>query len=309
MEIHIAAFYLFKHLERPQVRLIEQQLLNWKDKIKGLVLLGREGINGTVSGEAEVIVEFKNEVMNLMGRPIAFKNSSTHHHPFRDFRVKIKREIVTLGRPDILPESGVGTASGHISPSQWHQAMQDPDALILDTRNRYEVDIGKFKSAIDPEIDAFREFPDRIKAMNLPKEKKILMYCTGGIRCEKAIHSMREQGFENVFQLEGGILEYLREFPDQGFEGECFVFDYRVAVDQKLNASEAYKLCPHCGQPAQEKLNCVKCGLETVVCGSCLAAAPHNATCSKNCAHHQAIQSASKRPHLQELLKRQIVPD
>lgn len=130
------------------------------------------------------------------------------------------------------------------------------------------------------------------------------MYCTGGIRCEKAILEMRQQGYENVYQLQGGILEYLKEFPDQEFKGECFVFDYRIAVDQQLNPTLRYRFCPHCGQPGEEVIHCAKCSREEIICGHCKDLGGHHLTCSKNCAHHFQIGSASSKPHAQEREKR-----
>jgi UPF0176 protein len=180
--------------------------------------------------------------------------------------------------------------------------MQNPEAVILDTRNDYEVEIGKFRGARDFALKEFSDFPRAVAESGIAKDAPVLMYCTGGIRCEKAILEMNAQGYKNVHQLDGGILNYLEKFPDQGFDGECFVFDYRVAVDQKLQPTQKYKLCPHCGQPADKPISCAKCGTEAVICRHCTGQSA--VTCSKNCAHHAAIGSTSKRAHKQELNKR-----
>jgi UPF0176 protein len=181
--------------------------------------------------------------------------------------------------------------------------MQDPEVVVLDTRNDYEVDIGKFKNARDFRTKEFQEFPESLKQSDIHPDQKVLIYCTGGIRCEKAILAMEEQGYKNVYQLDGGILNYLKEYPDGAFDGECFVFDYRVAVDSRLEPSQQYTLCPHCGQPAGGPvIQCEQCGRDEVICSSCTASG--EATCSKNCSHHRKIGSKSRKVHLDELRKR-----
>ena len=172
-------------------------------------------------------------------------------------------------------------------------------------RNRYEIEIGKFQSAIDFGIDEFSEFPEKLSQSGLDKNAPVLMYCTGGIRCEKALIHMREQGYTDVAQLDGGILNYLKEIPESDFTGECFVFDYRVAVDTQLEPTKQYRLCPHCGQPAKTPLSCVQCGRAEVICTACHTQGQR--TCSKNCAHHASIQSSSSKAHLPELRKRHRV--
>jgi UPF0176 protein len=267
------------------------------------VLIGREGINATVSGSAEAIANCKDCVCRWLGlEDLNFKDSIGTKHPFNVFKVKVKEEIVSLGRPELVPQAPVNR---HLSPRQWHQALQDPDVVVLDTRNDYEVEIGKFKSAIDFGLHEFNEFPEKLKNSGVTKDKQVLIYCTGGIRCEKAILAMNEQGYQNVSQLEGGILNYLKEYPEGEFEGECFVFDYRVAVDNHLQPTTRYRLCPHCGQPASETVTCSQCAREEILCVRCLREG--QTTCSKNCAHHAAIGSDSRKSHLQEFKKRHRV--
>lgn len=270
--------------------------------VRGLVLLGREGINFTISGSASGIEAFKAWLTTRMDlKNPTFKDSFAEKHPFHIFKVKIRKEIVTLGNPKLVP---TGAQDGHISPSEWREKMQN-GAYVLDTRNDYEYEIGKFKGAHQLDIKEFHDFPARLRQLELPKDQEVLIYCTGGIRCEKAILEMREQGFERVYQLDGGILNYLKEFPNDAFEGECFVFDYRVAVDQELKPTATYRLCTHCGQPSKTEITCALCENKGVVCGHCIDKGIN--TCSKNCAHHGRIGSASKRPHLQERLKRHRV--
>lgn len=302
MSVQVTSFYRFIPLDSEQVARIRSALESFAERtgLRGLCLLGNEGINSTLSGDLEVLNELKALVREHLKSPdLMFKDSVTSKHPFHNFRIKIKDEIVTLGRPDLAPKSPMNF---HLSPQEWHQAMQDPDTIVLDTRNDYEVDIGKFEGAVDFKLKEFREFPEALKNSGIAKDKKVLIYCTGGIRCEKAILEMHEQGYSKVYQLDGGILNYIEKFPEQKFEGECFVFDYRVAVDQALQPTSKYKLCPHCGQPANQPLECIKCGTEAVICIACATA--EQKACSKNCAHHVAIGSRSSKSHIQELTKR-----
>lgn len=302
-QIAISTFYRFLPLSDEQVGDIKSRLENLaaREQVRGLCLVGREGINSTVSGPLEGVERFKGEVCSALGTDsIVFKDSSAKKHPFLVFKVKVKDEIVSLGKPELVPSNPV---NNHLTPREWHQAMQDPETVILDTRNDYEVDIGKFRGAVDFRLREFNEFPDKLKNSGIGKNTRVLMYCTGGIRCEKAILEAQNQGFKNVAQLDGGILNYLKEFPAQSYEGDCFVFDYRVAVNQNLEPAGKYKLCPHCGQPALQKITCVKCSREETICSRCVCEG--QSTCSKNCAHHHAIGSGSNKPHLSELKKRQ----
>lgn len=291
--IEITSFYRFNPLTTPIQNNMVQELegLAKRRNLRGLVLIGPEGINSTCSGDREAIEELKDLVRTVGVEE--FKDSRAEKHPFNFFRVKVKDEIVTIGQPGLMPES---TRNFHMSPEEWHEAMNDPNTIVLDTRNDYEIDIGKFKNAIDFRIQEFTEFPEALSKSGLDKDKRMLMYCTGGIRCEKAILEANSQGFNNVFQLQGGILNYLEKFPEQKFEGECFVFDYRVAVDQKLNPTQKYDLCPHCGQPSNQPVTCVQCGSEAELCPRCISSGQD--TCSKNCAHHRRIGSRSSKPQI-----------
>jgi UPF0176 protein len=303
--IHVTTCYRFKALAQDCLPAIQKRLEDYAESTgtRGLVLLGREGLNLTVSGTEEGLSGFRMELQDILqDKNLFFKNSLTVNHPFHVFKVKIKPEIVTLGRPGLVPDK---TEFFHLSPQEWHQALGDPETVCIDTRNDYEVEIGKFKSALDFGIKEFRDFPEAMKNSGIPKEKKVLIYCTGGIRCEKAILELHNQGYHNVYQLDGGILNYLEKMPDQDFEGECFVFDYRVAVDQNLAPTARYKLCPHCGQPGELRIQCSQCGTETIICHHCEEKGV--LTCSKNCEHHHAIGSQSRKPHSQELKKRHHV--
>jgi UPF0176 protein len=302
MSVSVTSFYRFQALEDEKVKLLKSNLeqIAADSDLRGLCLLGREGINATLSGARAGLEQIKALVNGSFNEAaIEYKDSESARHPFHFFRIKVKDEIVTIGKPGFAPST---VKNYHLTPEQWHEAMKDPEVVVLDTRNDYEVDIGKFRSAVDFRTKEFREFPEAVRQSGIPRDKKILMYCTGGIRCEKAILEMHEQGYENVYQLDGGILNYLEKLPNKDFDGECFVFDYRVAVDQELQPTQKYKLCPHCGQPAHKPVVCVKCGTETVICDNCVDESLQ--TCSKNCAHHAKHGHKSSSRHEQELNKR-----
>ncbi len=305
--IYISSFYRFIQFSPESILALESDLTQSAKStgLLGLILLGSEGINGTVAGSAEAIRELKALLADFAGlADLAFKDSVGPKQPFQVFKIKVKDEIVTLNRTDLVPRS---PSYRHLSPAEWDKALKDPDVLVLDTRNDYEVDIGKFKGAQDFRTAEFHEFPEKLKEAGIPQTQKVLIYCTGGIRCEKAILAMEEQGFDNVYQLEGGILNYLQDYPNGDFEGECFVFDYRVAVDANLQPTRKYTLCPHCGQPANFKINCAQCQGQETICHNCSTVG--QVTCSKNCAHHHAIGSNSRKSHVQELSKRHRLPE
>jgi len=293
----VSTFYDFYSFTPEETEKIKNWILDFSasEGVMGLVLLGHEGINGTVSGPESAVERLKSEIRGWVNKDLPFKDSLCEVHPFHEMKVKIKKEIVTLGRPDLIP-NGV---NHHLPPKEWHEMMDKEDVVVIDTRNDYETRIGKFKNAVELDIADFHDFPVKVKELNLPKDKNVLMYCTGGIRCEKAILEMQEQGYEKVYQLDGGILNYLKDFPEGKFEGECFVFDYRVAVDQKLQPSQSYRLCPHCGQPTKHVIECVKCHVEAHVCEPCIESRPDKSTCSKNCAHHFRIDSRSSKTQLE----------
>ncbi|MCI5064622.1 hypothetical protein MRY87_02730 [bacterium] len=284
--IRVTTFYNFAPLT-------EEQLDRWEARfhefsaatgLRGLIISSVEGLNSTVAGTDTAITELQALIRSIPGfENTVFKDSRALTNPFKRFKVKRRPEIVTLKRPDIAPKK---THHNHLSPAEWERVLREEDDFILiDTRNGYEVEVGKFKGALDPETHSFSEFQEFVEESGIPKEKKVLMYCTGGIRCEKAIFQMQESGYEKVYQLEGGILNYLKHYPNSMFEGECFVFDHRVAVDQDLLPSQTYRLCPHCGDPGSTPVTCPQCGKEAIVCSPCKELR-HGTTCSKNCAHH-----------------------
>jgi UPF0176 protein len=245
----IAAFYKFVTLDDYLDR--RQSLLNLcrEHQIKGTILLAAEGINGTIAGTRSSI----DTVLTYLKTDPCFadlehKESIATKSPFDRLKVRIKQEIVTFGIPTIDPTNLVGT---YVKPQDWNELIANPDVVVIDTRNQYEVEIGSFAGSIDPHTDSFTEFPEYVATHLDPHQhKQIALFCTGGIRCEKATSYLLSQGFEHVYHLQGGILKYLAEIPATAskWEGECFVFDDRVAVTHGLEPG-THQLCWGCGNP------------------------------------------------------------
>jgi UPF0176 protein len=256
-QIHVCALYKFVRLENFE-SLREPLLAKMASlDVKGTLLLAAEGINGTIAGSQTAI----DQVLNFLAQDsnlnnISYKISYNDENPFHRTKVKLKKEIVTMGVEGIDPNQVVGT---YVKPQDWNALISDPEVLLVDTRNDYEVEIGTFKGALNPDTETFREFPQYVKDnLDNTKHKKVAMFCTGGIRCEKSTAYLKEQGFEEVYHLEGGILKYLEEVPssDTMWQGECFVFDGRVAVNHDLEQGK-YDQCFACRFPLtdQEKLS------------------------------------------------------
>ena len=290
----VTAFYKFIKIPSELVPQVKKRLEDFADKngLRGLVVLGTEGINSTCAATLETIEALKKFLVEELfpGEEIAHKDSETVEMPFARFKVDVRPEIVTIKNLQISNEEGQGT---YLTPTQWNEMIEkDPDVILVDTRNDYENEIGMFENAIDPKIAKFSDFKNFMEREALPKDKKLFLYCTGGIRCEKAVPEVMRLGYKNVYQLEGGILKYLEEYPEGHFKGECFVFDRRVSVDSNLKPTNMYSSCPHCGNPGKERIACSNCGCDTVVCHRCVSRADRNA-CSKNCAHHIRRKAAT----------------
>lgn len=249
----VCALYKFVTLENYQE--LKTPLLDYMlaQNVRGTLLLANEGINGTIAGSRDAInalLAFLENDQRLAG--VSFKESFVDEMPFLRTRVKLKKEIVTMGVQGIDPKRSVGT---YVKPKDWNALISDPDVVLVDTRNDYEVQVGTFKDALNPDTESFREFPQYVKEnLDPTKNKKVAMFCTGGIRCEKSTAYLKEQGFEEVYHLEGGVLKYLEEVPEQEslWEGECFVFDERVTVNHALEKG-GYDLCNGCRMPISEQ--------------------------------------------------------
>lgn len=286
---NVQSFYVFKELQEEHLNSIRAWLTARASdhSILGLVILGTEGLNTTLAaknkGEIDRFIAVVSQFLSFGNLDI--KYSTSDKAPFRKFIVKIRDEIVTLGKPEIVPDG----VNRHLDPQAWHELLQQEDVVVIDTRNDYEYEIGTFEKAIDLQIKEFAEFPEKMKNLGTDKEKPHLIFCTGGIRCEKAIIEMENQGYKNVYQLNGGILNYMDQIPDGFFNGECFVFDSRVALDSRLQPSQKFSLCPQCGEVGSQLIQCKKCDEPTKLCKKCLAKSEqehHYATCSKNCRYH-----------------------
>jgi len=251
-QITVCALYKFARLENFEA--LRQPLLTTMEhnQVKGTLLLAEEGINGTIAGpqaSIDTVLDFLQQEPSLGA--ISHKFSYHENNPFQRTKVKLKKEIVTMGVEGIDPNLVVGT---YVKPNDWNALISDPEVLLVDTRNDYEVEIGTFKNALNPDTESFREFPEYVKQnLDKDKHKKVAMFCTGGIRCEKSTAYLKEQGFDEVYHLEGGILKYLEEVPaaDSMWEGECFVFDGRVAVNHDLEQGQ-YDQCFACRYPITE---------------------------------------------------------
>jgi UPF0176 protein len=248
--VKVASFYRFLDLGDVRTFREELQALCEQQRVLGTILVAAEGFNGTIAGAEEAILAVFGWIEQRLSldHPVEARWTDSGEAPFRRMRVRAKKEIVTLGRPDILPHEGTGE---HVPPEKWNALIEDPEVLVIDTRNHYEVEVGTFPRAIDPETDSFREFPEFAKRLaETSKDRPLAMFCTGGIRCEKATALMLELGFEDVYHLQGGILNYLTEMPpdENRWDGECFVFDTRVAVDRDL-AEGGYVQCHACRRP------------------------------------------------------------
>ena len=275
MPTNVIVVALYKFVALPDFHQIREPLLDYciHRNIKGTLLLAKEGINGTVSGNRsnidELIQYLKSDAM-FSGRfsNLEYKESYNSEQPFYRMKVKLKKEIVTMGVEDIDPNALVGT---YVEPQDWNQLIRDPEVTVVDTRNYYECEIGTFENAINPKTTTFRELPTFIENnLNPNHHKKVAMFCTGGIRCEKSTAYMKKLGFKDVYHLKGGILNYLEKIAEEEstWQGECFVFDNRVAVDHKLQKGQ-YDQCHGCRHPITEQEKKSDKYLPGVACPRC----------------------------------------
>lgn len=300
----VTTFYFFKTIPNDQLLEVKDDLISKGTSLgmEGLFILAEEGLNSTCSAPSkEALEDFKSWLHQKFDvADLIFKDSKAPYPPFRKFKVKIRKEIVTLHRPGLVPAPEyVRGTDNHLTPEKWNEVLEnEKDFVLIDTRNWYEYEVGTFKGAVNPNITEFTSFPEFVEELGVPKDKKMLIFCTGGIRCEKGILDLQEKGYEKVYQLQGGILKYIEEFPNRQFDGECFVFDHRVAVNQELEPSTRFELCPHCGQPGETVIQCGRCDTETKICKRCAELELVKEVCSKNCAHWWKL-SPGKKGHRQ----------
>lgn len=251
MSYQVITFYEFKKLENLEEMKVKLKEAMTEFSILGTILIAEEGYNSTISGVSENLEKFIKILEETFQTTLKYKTSFHSEQPFLKAKVRIKKEIVML-RQKVDIEKGIGT---HTKPNDWNSIISDKNTIILDTRNDYEVEIGTFKGAINPKIEKFSDLPKFVaENLNPKKHKRVAMFCTGGIRCEKFAPYLIEQGFEEIYQLEGGILKYLEETPENEslWEGDCFVFDDRIALNHQLKKGTSQDLRPTTLNPPQK---------------------------------------------------------
>ena len=269
LPIRVAALYRFTSFADPAALQAPLLAVCTANGVFGTLLLAREGINGTIAGSDDGIAAVLDHLRALPGcGDLSPRESRAAEMPFHRMKVRLKREIVTMGEPDVDP---VGAAGTYVAPEDWNALIADPDTIVVDTRNDYEVRIGTFDRAVDPATATFRDFPDWVRANRAMLEgKKVAMFCTGGIRCEKATAFVKGEGLDEVYHLKGGILGYLEAVPPEQslWHGECFVFDQRVAVGHGL-APGTHALCHACRMPVSIADQASPLFVEGVSCPAC----------------------------------------
>ena len=247
----IISLYAFFSFQENLILELKDKLLNIENEndLSGLIIIAKEGINGTICAEdyiSEIVLDLVKRFVGI--DKLNLKVSYSKKKIFKKLKIKLKKEIVTMGVPEINPSKEAGT---YIDSNNWNKVIEDKNTIVIDTRNHYEVSIGSFKKSINPNTKNFSEFPKWVdKNLSNEESKNIALFCTGGIRCEKATSLLRKKGFKNIYHLKGGILKYLEEIKKEEslFEGECFVFDKRVALDHELKTG-SYSICHACGMP------------------------------------------------------------
>ena len=261
---------LYKFVEIKNLKELKNKIISFlkENNIYGTILIANEGINGTVSGDNSKIINLINFLKSdVRFSNIEYKLSFTNKNPFYRTKVKLKKEIVTLG----VKIKKTHYNATYINPEEWNEFIKKDDVILIDTRNKYETSIGSFINSVDPKTDSFRDFPNFVKNnLDLPKNKKIAMFCTGGIRCEKSTAYLKSKGFKNVYHLKGGILDYLKKIDEKDslWKGDCFVFDNRVSVDHNLKKGN-YDQCHACRIPITENDKKHIHYVEGVSCANC----------------------------------------
>lgn len=284
----VLLYYKYVRIDEPEQFAKEHRDLCRSLNLHGRILVSQEGLNGTVSGVTADAQAYKEALWNdSRFADIEFKEDTADHIPFGKLKIKVRPEVVTLEAPHIAPENG----GEHLSPEEWHELAQQEDVVILDARNNFESAIGKFQNAVTPDIEYFREFPQWVRDHKTElQNKKVLMYCTGGIRCEKASAVIKDEGIEEVYQLHGGIINYGKHKPDGLWEGSCYVFDERMKVQVNDDTHHTViSQCEHCDTATDDYYNCcnAECNKQILLCEDCVQKS--NQACSEECSQkHRA---------------------
>lgn len=286
----ILLYYYFAPIEDPELFREEHHALCLSLNLRGRIIVASEGLNGTVSG-LKADCERYMEAVKRDSRfaDIDFKAEAHHSHAFEKLHVRVKREIVHAGLPHIKPYERTGK---HLSPAEFKALKDQQDVVVVDMRSNYEHQLGKFKNAVTLDMENFRELPEQLQQLEAYKDKKVITYCTGGIKCEKASAYLLEQGFKDVYQLHGGIIKYGLEMGGEDFEGKCYVFDGRVATEVNHVNPEVISHCFVCGTPSDNMVNCAhtQCNRHAPICPQCME--EMEGCCSQTCK-----ESPDRRPY------------
>ena len=295
MEYKVVYFYKYVDLDSPETLLYQIKAICKELKLFGRLLLGKEGINAAVSGTVKDVEEFQIRLRKSKEfSDIEFKEQIINKNPFHKLVIRIRDEIVAFKEKVDMNHKGT-----YLEPKELKEMIENEYAVVIDVRNDYETKLGKFKNAITIPIKYFRDFPDVLKKLEHFKDKKVVTYCTGGIRCEKASAFMKEKGFKNVYQLHGGILNYLNQFHDENFEGGCFVFDDRLNFEGGRDATTS---CKHCSEKSGIYFNChnIDCDKLFVCCKVCQE--KMNKSCSEECSHAPDRRKEIKLQQAQDII-------
>jgi UPF0176 protein len=284
----VILYYYFNTIEHPE-QFAKQHKQYCKDLgIKGRIYISSEGINGTAAGTPEQMAQYKADLRAIPGfENTEFKTDESDYIPFSKLICKTREEIVSLHVDGVDPKDG----GNHLSPAEWRRVMEEEDHVMIDVRNNYESKIGHFKGALKPDVENFFDFPKWLEEAEIPKDKKVLMYCTGGIRCEKFSVLMKEQGWDDVNQLHGGILRYAKEEEGKHFEGKCFVFDDRLVVPVNPKDLAPIAKCEITGKPADTYVNCAN-----MECNKLFVCSEEGAHIMEGCCSDECKQSEYCRP-------------
>lgn len=267
--IYVLLYYKFTQVKNPKFEVMQHKLVCQGIGLKGRILIGEEGINGTVAGTRAQLKQYTDYMdAHSVFNNIVFKRSPAGKMPFPKMIVKYREEIVTLGKKVDLKKTGK-----YLKPEELHELFETgEDMVVVDMRNNYEFEVGRFEGAIQPDTVKFYELPEKVKNLKIDKNKKVVTYCTGGIRCEKATALLAEEGFSDVYQLEGGIVKYLEKYPDGHFIGKNFVFDDRMVTNTDTKSgSKVLGKCAHCKKASDRYIDCVKpdCHQLFICCKAC----------------------------------------